>query len=64
MSVKETEMQKIWQHHFLQPVEWEGDCEAHVLTELVRIATLNEFDVKIVCLKKDTKHGFKEKCRK
>jgi hypothetical protein len=52
MSVKETEMQKIWQHHFLQPVEWEGGCKAHVPTELVRIATLNEFDVKIVSSKR------------
>jgi hypothetical protein len=33
--------------HFLLPVGWGGGCGTHVPTELVRIATLEEFDVKI-----------------
>jgi hypothetical protein len=46
MSTNKMAVQNIQEHHFLQPMEGEH-CATHVLTELVRIALPEEFDVKI-----------------
>jgi hypothetical protein len=83
MSLNVIAMQNVWQYHFCSLLI--GRAVGHIgVTEVVRIATLYEFDVKprffttscdpnightlrrfdTFCLKKETKHGFSEKCLK